>query len=391
MGVPTHLGHEPTVATSAEQPASETVVHLPDGVPPDAAGHGGISPSGSTPGTLRDQPPQDLQESAQGRAVVSGLTATGVPAVALRAYHSAADAMSRNAPSCGIDWALLAAIGKVESDHGRHAGSGLGADGVDRPPVFGPLLTRITDTDAGQLDASTTYDRAVGPMQFIAGTWRAWATDGNGDGVADPQNIYDAALTAARYLCAGGADVAANPAAAVFRYNHSASYVALVLALAAAYRTGGAVGIPGSGSSGGPGGGSGGGRAAGPRASAAPSAPGAPAQSPTRTPSASPTKSGSPSPSPTHSSASPSPTKRQSPSPDPTPTPTKSSPTPTPTKSSPSPTPTRSSPTPTPTPTKSSPTPTPTETTTPTPTPCVSASGTDGPSPSPSPSPTNCP
>ncbi|MBO0829350.1 MAG: lytic transglycosylase domain-containing protein, partial [Streptosporangiales bacterium] len=244
IGIPGQVGHDRTAGSSDGQPASETVVQLPGGDGSDAQSADQRPPYRSTPGTLRDQSQspldtaQSLQQTAQGRAFVSGLTASGIPAVALRAYHAAAAAMARSAPSCGVDWALLAAIGKVESDHGRHAGSALGTDGVDRPPVYGPLLTRIADTDSARLDGSATYDRAVGPMQFIPGTWQAWGTDGNGDGVADPQNIYDAALSAARYLCAGGADVAANPAAAVFRYNHSASYVALVLALAAAYRTG---------------------------------------------------------------------------------------------------------------------------------------------------------
>jgi membrane-bound lytic murein transglycosylase B len=366
IGVPAHLAHEPIVATSADQPASQTVVDLPGRDLPVPPGTMRTPPDRKAPGTLRDQPPV-LQETEQGRAVVSGLTASGIPAVALRAYRAAASAMSRSVPSCGIDWALLAAIGKVESDHGRHAGSALGTDGVDRPPVYGPLLTGIADTDGGRLDGDASYDRAVGPMQFIPGTWRGWAADGNGDGVADPQNIDDAALAAARYLCAGGTGVAANPGAAVFRYNHSASYVALVLALAAAYRTGGAVGIPGAGGSGGGFGGGGVGSAS-PSHSAAPASP---KPSHSKTPSGSPTKPGSPTPSPTHSSPSPSPTK------------TKSH-TPTPTSSAGS---TSPKPTPTPTPTKSSPKPTPT----PSSTPCPSPTTTASPSPSPSPSPTCSP
>jgi hypothetical protein len=49
--------------------------------------------------------------------------------------------------------------------------------------------------------------RAVGPMQFIASTWRRVQVDGNGDGRGDPDNIYDAALGAAVYLCAGETDL----------------------------------------------------------------------------------------------------------------------------------------------------------------------------------------
>jgi membrane-bound lytic murein transglycosylase B len=58
----------------------------------------------------------------------------------------------------------------------------------------------ILDTDGGAFDGDTVYDRAVGPMQFIPETWRIWAVDASGDGVADPHNIDDAAATA-RYLC----------------------------------------------------------------------------------------------------------------------------------------------------------------------------------------------
>jgi len=77
----------------------------------------------------------------------------------------------------------------------------------------------------------------VGPMQFIPGTWVRSGVDGNGDGVADPNNLFDAALTAGRYLCAGGGDLRDRSQAeqAVFRYNHSADYVSTVVTWADAY------------------------------------------------------------------------------------------------------------------------------------------------------------
>ena len=63
-------------------------------------------------------------------------------------------------------------------------------------------------------------------MQFIPSTWATWGSDGNGDGVADPQQIDDAALAAGRYLCEyGDLSDAANWRRAVFAYNHLESYV----------------------------------------------------------------------------------------------------------------------------------------------------------------------
>ena len=84
------------------------------------------------------------------------------------------------------------------------------------------------------------YARAMGPMQFIPGTWAAWGADGNGDGKADPNNIFDSTYSAGRYLCSGFTDIMTdkNKVAAVYRYNHSMDYVTNVLAWAGAYATG---------------------------------------------------------------------------------------------------------------------------------------------------------
>jgi membrane-bound lytic murein transglycosylase B len=179
------------------------------------------------------------------KKVISGLAANGIPNVALNAYRVAAARMGHALPSCGIDWALLAGIGRVESDHGRFAGAVLHPDGVSTPRIIGiPLngsgTALITDTDGGQLDGDTIFDRAVGPMQFIPSTWASFGTDATGDAIADPFNINDAALTSARYLCAAGGDLRgrAGQVAAVLAYNNSDEYLAQVLALAEAYRSG---------------------------------------------------------------------------------------------------------------------------------------------------------
>ena len=121
--------------------------------------------------------------------------------------------MASRDPGCRLNWSLLAGIGRVESNHGRYGGAQIGQDGTVRPADLGPRLDGtggvgvVRDTDHGRYDGDPLYDRAVGPMQFIPGTWRGYGADGNGDGVADPQNLDDAALAAARYLCAGGGDL----------------------------------------------------------------------------------------------------------------------------------------------------------------------------------------
>ncbi|AYJ50810.1 lytic transglycosylase domain-containing protein [Rhodococcus sp. P1Y] len=171
--------------------------------------------------------------------------ALGIPESVLDAYRSAEAALASDMPSCGLAWNLLAGIGRIESGHAR--GGQVDADGTTATPVLGPVLdgslagnTVIVDTDGGDHDGDRAHDRAVGPMQFIPGTWARYAADGNGDGVSDPNNVYDATLAAGRYLCSGGLDLTkpADEAAAVFRYNNSAAYVADVLAWSAAYRTG---------------------------------------------------------------------------------------------------------------------------------------------------------
>src|SRR5437016_4713279 len=128
----------------------------------------------------------------------------------------------------GVDWAVLAAIGKVECDHGRSQAAGC------NPP--------------GTMNAAG----ATGPMQFLGSTWRGgtppmtvpplgppaarrdgYATDGDGDGIADVWSPADAIAGAARLLRANGAP--ADYGAAIFAYNHSRAYVAEVLAQAAKY------------------------------------------------------------------------------------------------------------------------------------------------------------
>lgn len=154
-----------------------------------------------------------------------------IPERALAAYAGAVLTISAKMPTCGIGWNTLAAIGHVESQHGSIGGAVLHDDGRVTPrilgvPLDGTAFIAIPDTDGGRLDGDATWDRAVGPMQFIPSTWEIYGRDGNGDGTADPDQIDDAVLSAATLLCTEGGDlrVPENWITALDAYNPSVSY-----------------------------------------------------------------------------------------------------------------------------------------------------------------------
>ncbi|GAA4369551.1 lytic transglycosylase domain-containing protein [Agromyces bauzanensis] len=157
--------------------------------------------------------------------------ATDIPERALSAYAFAHVAIAEEQPECGLDWTTIAAIGSIESGHGSHGDTVIDEHGYAQPAIIGRALdgngvARIADTDGGLFDGDATWDRAVGPMQFIPSTWATWASDGNGDDVTDPNQIDDAALATARYLCASGSMTSADGwRAAVYSYNHDNDYV----------------------------------------------------------------------------------------------------------------------------------------------------------------------
>ena len=167
--------------------------------------------------------------------------ATGIPVRAVVAYGSATLTLGQQQPGCHVAWNTLAGIGAVESAHGTHSGARLLASGTSVPAIRGPALNgkgvgTIRDSDNGAWDGDRSWDRAVGPMQFIPGTWRRWGTDGSGDGVADPNQIDDAALSAARYLCASGSLASGDGwRTAILSYNHSDAYVNSVAAVSNRY------------------------------------------------------------------------------------------------------------------------------------------------------------
>jgi Transglycosylase SLT domain len=133
----------------------------------------------------------------------SALASQEIPAEYLRLYTQAAQRY-------GLDWAILAGIGKVECDHGRDPDPSCSTEGA------------VNSAGAG------------GPMQFIASTWTRYAVDGNGDGVLDRWNAADSIYAAARYLTASGAP--RDYARAILAYNHASWYVAEVQSWAARYR-----------------------------------------------------------------------------------------------------------------------------------------------------------
>ena len=194
-----------------------------------------------------------------GRLVATGAdaasaSASGIPAAALAAYQRAETVINAADPSCKLSWQLIAAIGRVESDHGRVNGNSLSDAGVAQPGIYGIALdgtrnTRaIRDTDAGQYDADATWDRAVGPMQFIPATWSVVGVDGDNDGKRNPQDVDDAALSSAVYLCSGRGDLSTvvGQRAAVYNYNHSDAYVDLVVSYMTAYETSDFSSVPGT-------------------------------------------------------------------------------------------------------------------------------------------------
>ena len=175
-------------------------------------------------------------------AVISSSGGMRIPAMALAAYRKAEQTMAVAAPGCGVSWNLLAGIGRIESSHAN--GGATDTSGTALRPIYGPVLDGSLPGNEVIVQGNTAgrpvYARAMGPMQFLPGTWSRFASDGDGDGKSDPQNVFDAALGTARYLCSGGLNLRnqAQVLTAILRYNNSMAYAQNVLGWAAAYATG---------------------------------------------------------------------------------------------------------------------------------------------------------
>ncbi|WP_328601164.1 C40 family peptidase [Actinomadura physcomitrii] len=133
---------------------------------------------------------------------VDGPPVAGIPATYLALYRKAA-------ADYGIPWEILAAVGSIESDHGRSHAPGI--------------------------HSGENHAGAGGPMQFLAGTWKTYGVDGNHDGRTNRYDPADAIPAAANYLRHNGAPPKMR--AALFAYNHSNTYVDDVLNRAHKYKT----------------------------------------------------------------------------------------------------------------------------------------------------------
>ncbi|MFF7792550.1 lytic murein transglycosylase [Streptomyces sp. NPDC007991] len=228
----------PGVNDHGRQPAADAAPS------PDASASDG-SATGNSP-YYTDLPPLNSPSPAPSTGPLptpSGTAEAGIPATVLDAYKKAEAALRDSKPGCNLPWQLLAAIGRVESGQAR--GGRVTADGTTVSPILGPQLdgngfALIKDTDNGAYDGNSSYDQAVGPMQFIPSTW-AWAgRDGNGDGKKDPNNVYDAALAAGHYLCRNNWDLSDQNDLdrAILSYNNSREYLNLVMRWLEYYRKG---------------------------------------------------------------------------------------------------------------------------------------------------------
>ena len=225
---------------------------LPD-VPEPAAAQGAASapaPAGGTartvtipvqipaPATPPNQPQLTYAAWATRLARV-----TGIPARALEAYANAHAVMAASRPSCHLTWVTLAGIAAVESQHGTIGGRTLLSDGRPSSPIIGVALDgannnrAIAATDGGLLTGDKVWEHAVGPFQFIPSAWAIWRADAHGDGKTDPQNIDNAALAAAKYLCADNRNLASGEdwLRAILSYNNSLDYAKAVYGFAQVY------------------------------------------------------------------------------------------------------------------------------------------------------------
>lgn len=213
----------------------------PEGLPPEpddprpsysqriitlAIGIGGL-----VEGDSRFDPDADPFGAAFASQMSGGGSIVGIPEPMATAFANAPAAARARYPNCDIQVTLVAAVSTVES---KPWWGQIGPDGIANPWIIGIPLNgtnntqAIRDSDGGRLDRDTVWDRAVGPMQFIPTTWAVSGLDGNGDGIADPQNVHDSAAAAAGYLCAGAGNLSLQTVEgktkALLSYNRSTAY-----------------------------------------------------------------------------------------------------------------------------------------------------------------------
>ncbi|SDO63422.1 Transglycosylase SLT domain-containing protein [Pedococcus dokdonensis] len=226
-----HLG--PVSGTPAPEPSRTALgTAVPDRVSfDDLAPAQTTSLDGSAVSPTTQVGPRKPSRPPRGGAHGSWPAAGTPQAVLASAYRKA---VAKAPKGCHLRIEQLAAIGQVES--GSIGGRSVTSGHRVTPAIYGPLLDGgpfavIHDSDGGSYDGDGRYDRAMGPLQFLPGTWRWAGRDGDGDGRRDPQNVFDAALATAGYLCLGGRDLSrdADLRSAVLSYNQSDEYHSAVV------------------------------------------------------------------------------------------------------------------------------------------------------------------
>lgn len=177
----------------------------------------------------------------------AGVSVAGIPPVVFSVYLQAQIQATELADGCVVDWPVIAGIWKVESDHATVGNRTVTPEGQVTPRLFGvtldgstPGTATIPDSDDGVLDGDPVWDRAVGPAQFLPGSWASFGQDANNDGVRDPQNVHDAALATVAHLCIrtpGDYTTTAGLDRALRGYNNSQAYVVKVAGWVDYYRS----------------------------------------------------------------------------------------------------------------------------------------------------------
>ncbi|MGC5014664.1 C40 family peptidase [Streptosporangium sp. DT93] len=161
------------------------------------------------------------RETAQTVGDESETATSDIPEKYLKLYRE-------HGKEIGVQWNVLAGVGKRETDHGRSTLQGV--------------------------QSGVNYAGAAGPMQFLISTWggkakikipstfNGYASDGDGDGWADVYNPADAILGAAKMLKRNGAPE--DVRRALFVYNRAWWYVDQVMEIAGRYAKDGEVTTP---------------------------------------------------------------------------------------------------------------------------------------------------
>ncbi|MFI6399635.1 hypothetical protein ACIBED_16135 [Rhodococcus coprophilus] len=154
-----------------------------------------------------------------GATSIFGEGPAAIPELVYYAYRAAEMQMAVDSPECGLPWHLLAAVGRLASEH---------ADG-GRTDILGTLTT-----------PKVAPGGALGPMLLPAAAWETHRADGNADGTTDAQNVFDATLAASTWMCADGARLREpdGEARAVALFDASPEYLANVREWSATYAKG---------------------------------------------------------------------------------------------------------------------------------------------------------